>query len=55
MQLFTKNFIYNKNIIKVGYGFSEDIKKISHSFNAQDHDQFRQTVLDLEYLISQVI
>lgn len=54
MQYFTKNFIYNKNIIKVGYGFSEDIKKISHSFNAADHELFRQSVLDLEYLVNQV-
>jgi hypothetical protein len=33
----------------------EDIKKISHSFNVNDHDHFRQTVLDLEYLVGQVI
>jgi hypothetical protein len=55
-QDFAKNFILNKNIIKIGYGFSEDIKKISHSFNVNDHDydHFRQSVLDLEYLIGQV-
>ena len=52
---FGEQFLFNKKIIKVGYGFSQDIKMIGCLLvGNQDNDALRQTVLDLGYLANQV-
>lgn len=53
--LFAQKFLYNKKIIKLGYGFTHDIKMLSHSFiNVHDLESFRLTVLDLACLVENV-
>lgn len=55
-QLFAQKFLYNKKIVKLGYGFTHDIKLIIHSFTGlHETDLFRSTVIDLAYLINHVI
>lgn len=52
---FSSRFFTNKNIIKLGYGFSHDIRIILHSIGcSSDADAFRHTVLDLAYIVNQV-
>jgi hypothetical protein len=54
-RLFVEKFLFNKRIIKLGYGFTHDIKMIVRAFvEIQDFDPFRQSVLDLAYLVQQV-
>ena len=54
-KLFAEKFLYNKKIIKLGYGFTHDIKMILKSFiNLHDADLLRQSVLDLAYFVQQV-
>lgn len=52
-------FITNKRIIKLGYGFTHDIRMIVRSLaNSDSHDctdLFRQTALELSYLVDHVI
>ena len=55
-KLFAESFLYNKKIIKLGYGFTHDIKMMLRSFvNVHNADLFRQTVLDLAYLAQQMV
>ena len=51
---FSDNILFNKKIVKLGYGFTQDLKMVGQSFNVSDMDAFRQTVLDLSYLAHQV-
>ena len=52
---FSTRFFANKRIVKLGYGFSHDIRVILQSLGCQnDADAFRHTVLDLAYLVNQV-
>jgi hypothetical protein len=60
--LFTNLFLKNENIIKIGYGITEDIKMITKSFInetqpslSNDHsiDQFRRTIVDLELIANE--
>jgi uncharacterized protein with PIN domain len=54
--VFAKKFLHNKKIIKIGYGFTHDIKMVAQSFpNLHDSDSFRQTVIDLGYLVNSLI
>jgi uncharacterized protein with PIN domain len=57
LQLFSKLFFCNKKIIKIGYGFTQDLKLLCDSFNTpiDHHDPFRQTVLDLAYLVNYLL
>jgi uncharacterized protein with PIN domain len=54
LKSFSKLFFCNKKIVKIGYGFTQDIKVLCDSFNSpmDHHDTFRQTVLDLAYLVN---
>ena len=54
--LFVEKFLFNKKIIKLGYGFTHDIKMIIKAFVDELHnsDLLRQSVLDLAYLVQQV-
>jgi hypothetical protein len=54
-ELFAAKFLYNKNIIKIGYGFTQDIHILARTFNINDVDAFKQTILDLGALTNQVI
>ena len=55
VEIFAKNFLLNKKIIKLGYGFTQDLRMITKSFGvSHEADVFRQSVLDLAYLVSQV-
>jgi uncharacterized protein with PIN domain len=55
-QVFAKKFLYNKKVIKIGYGFTHDIKMVAQSFvSLHDSDLFRQTVIDLGYLVNSLI
>jgi len=52
---FAKKFLFNKRIVKVGYGFTHDIKMICEAFvNLTETDLLRQTSIDLAYLVGQV-
>ncbi len=44
---FAQKFLKNKKIVKLGYGFTQDIKMLCEAFNCtnEEHDMFRQTVL----------
>ncbi len=54
-EIFVKKFITNRKIIKIGYGFTQDLKMIAKSFgDTRDTDTFRQSVIDLAYLVNQV-
>jgi hypothetical protein len=54
-KMFAERFLYNKRIVKLGYGFTHDIKMVIKSFvDVNDADSFRQTVLDLAYFVQQV-
>ena len=54
-EVFSKKFLTNRKIIKIGYGFTQDLKMITRSFgDTRDTDTFRQSVLDLAYLVNQV-
>ena len=54
-EIFVKKFITNRKIIKIGYGFTQDLKMIAKSFgDTRDSDTFRQSVIDLAYLVNQV-
>lgn len=54
-QVFAKKFLYNKRIVKVGYGLTHDIKIICQVFiNPTETDLLRQTSIDLAYLVAQV-
>jgi hypothetical protein len=54
-QKFSKMFLYNKKIVKVGYGFTQDIKMICQAFiNVTETDFIHQSSLDLAYLVGQV-
>lgn len=54
-KLLVKRFFTNKRVIKIGYGFSHDIRVILLSIGClHDADAFRQTVLDLAYLVNHV-
>ena len=56
MREFGEKFLSNKKIIKLGYGFTHDIKVIGRSFNhCYEMDALRQSNLDLEVLTKQVI
>lgn len=53
--LMAQKFLNNKNIIKLGYGFTHDIKMLTHSFiNIHDLENFRCTVIDLAYVAEEV-
>lgn len=55
-RLLSRIFLTNKKIIKLGYGFSQDIKIILQTIGCPgEGDAFRQTSLDLAYLVDQVI
>ncbi len=55
IDLFTNKFLFNKRIVKVGYGFTQDLKIIGRTFNLTDLNEFRETVLDLGTWINHVI
>ncbi|CAF0779065.1 unnamed protein product [Brachionus calyciflorus] len=53
--IIAQKFLNNKKIIKLGYGFTHDIKMLSHSFiNMHDLENFRSTVIDLAYIAEQL-
>lgn len=53
--MMAQKFLNNKNIIKLGYGFTHDIKMLTHSFiNIHDLENFRSTVIDLAYVAEEV-
>lgn len=53
--LMAYKFLNNKKIIKLGYGFTHDIKMLAHSFiNMHDLENFRSTVIDLAFVAEQV-
>jgi hypothetical protein len=54
-KLLSRIFLTNKKIIKLGYGFSQDIKIILQTLGCPgEGDAIRQTSLDLAYLVDQV-
>ena len=54
-EIFAKKFLTNRKIIKIGYGFTQDLKMIARAFDdIRDTDIFRQTVLDLAYFANKV-
>ena len=57
LQSFSKLFFCNKKIIKIGYGFTQDIKVLCDSFHSpiDHHDPFRQSVLDLAYVVNYLL
>lgn len=51
----SKRFFTNKKVVKIGYGFSHDIRMILASIGyLHDADAFRHTVIDLAFLVDQV-
>lgn len=54
VNLFSTKFLCNRRVIKVGYGFTQDLKILGRTFNLTDLDGFRQTVLDLGTWINHV-
>lgn len=54
-KMFSSRFFTNKRIIKLGYGFSHDIRAILLSTGClSESDAFRHTVLDLAHVVNQV-
>jgi hypothetical protein len=54
-QMLAERFLNNRKIIKLGYGFTHDIQMVTKSLvGVHDSDHFRQSAIDLAYLVQQV-